>query len=61
VVHDASTDYFFDHLYKGTYVFEQRLYVERPGTYQSGMANVQCAYAPEFAGHTAAVRLTVEK
>jgi hypothetical protein len=61
VVRDAATDYFFDHLQKGTYVLEQRLYVTRTGAYQSGIAQVQCAYAPEFASHTAGETLHVNK
>lgn len=51
-VKDAATLYFIDHLPKGTLTFEQTFRVDRTGRYQAGIATVQCAYAPEFVGHT---------
>ncbi len=51
---DASTRFFFDHLGKGTYVLEYSCRVSLAGTYQSGLATVQCAYAPEMAAHSSA-------
>ena len=51
---DASTRFFFDHLGKGTYVLEYSCRVSQAGTYQPGLATVQCAYAPEMAAHSAA-------
>lgn len=51
---DASTRFFFDHLGKGTYVLEYSCRVSQAGTYQPGLATVQCAYAPEMAAHSSA-------
>lgn len=51
---DASTRFFFDHLGKGTYVLEYSCRASQAGTYQPGLATVQCAYAPEMAAHSAA-------
>lgn len=51
---DASTRFFFDHLGKGTYVLEYSCRVSQVGTYQSGLATVQCSYAPEMAAHSSA-------
>lgn len=51
-VGDASTEMFFDRLRKGKYTFYTEAYVERAGTYQSGVATIQCLYAPEFRAHT---------
>ena len=51
---DASTRFFFDHLGKGTYVLEYSCRVSQAGTYRSGLADVQCAYAPEMAAHSSA-------
>ncbi len=51
-VKDAATLYFIDHLPKGTYTLEQTFHIDRTGQYQAGIATVQCAYAPEFVGHT---------
>ena len=60
-VKDASTNFFFDGLGKGTYVLEASYRVARAGTYETGLATLQCAYAPEFASHSAGGTLVVEK
>ena len=57
---DASTEFFIDQMRKGTYVLEYTVYLDRPGTYQAGIATIQSAYAPEFNGHTDGVELTIE-
>ena len=49
---DASTQFFFNYLPKGTYVFEYELWANNSGTFSSGMASIQCHYAPEFVSHT---------
>ncbi|MDD3320804.1 MAG: alpha-2-macroglobulin family protein [Paludibacter sp.] len=49
---DASTQFFFSYLPKGTYVFEYELWANNSGTFTSGIANIQCLYAPEFVSHT---------
>ena len=56
---DASTRFFFDHLGKGTYVLEHRSRIVRAGRYQTGIATLQSAYAPEFASHTAGMILEI--
>ena len=58
--HDASTDIFFDRFTKGTTTYDIPFTVTRTGTYQSGIATVQCAYAPEFAGHSAGSTVIVK-
>ncbi|MCO5237044.1 MAG: MG2 domain-containing protein [Chitinophagaceae bacterium] len=57
---DAATNFFFDRLRKGTYVFEYPLYVSHSGNFSAGTATVQCMYAPEFTSHSEGVRITVE-
>ncbi|WP_294617365.1 alpha-2-macroglobulin family protein [uncultured Bacteroides sp.] len=52
-VEDTGANFFFDHLGKGVYVLEHSYRVARGGTYETGLATVQCAYAPEYASHTA--------
>ena len=59
-VGDASTSFFFDSLGKGVYVLEHRQRVARGGTYEGGIATLQCAYAPEYASHSAGSTLQVE-
>lgn len=57
---DASTNFYFDNLPKGTYVFEYPLYVARVGEYSNGMTTIQCMYAPEFVSHTAGEKVVVK-
>jgi hypothetical protein len=56
---DASMNFFFSALPKGTYVFEYGLYATHPGDYSNGVATIQCMYAPEFVSHTAGGRVVV--
>ena len=51
-VHDSNTDYFFDIFRRGTCTLDMNLVVVRSGHYLDGLANVQCAYSPGFAGHS---------
>ncbi len=52
---DAGTHFFFDTLPKGTYVFEYSVRIQHRGRYPSGIAEIQCMYAPEFNGHSQSV------
>lgn len=56
---DASTNFYFDVLPRGTYVFEYAVFVNRTGDYSNGITTIQCMYAPEFTSHTAGVRVKV--
>lgn len=57
---DASTNFFFNYLRKGTYVFEYALFAQLPGNYSNGITSIQCMYAPEFSSHSEGVRVTVK-
>lgn len=57
---DASTQFFFSYLPKGTYVFEYELWVNAAGEYTSGITSVQCQYAPEFVAHTGGERIKIQ-
>ncbi len=59
--HDASTDFFFSYLPKGTYVFEYPLRASQEGNFSNGITNIQCMYAPEFGAHSEGVRLQILK
>ena len=59
VMRDASAKFFIDKLRKGIVQIEYKVYIDRPGTYQTGIATVQSAYAPEFGGHTKSLSVTV--
>ena len=49
---DASVNFFFEKILKGTYVFEYSLWVNQFGKFSSGYASIQCMYAPEFCAHS---------
>lgn len=51
-VHDASTDYFIEHLRKGKHQFAEEFFIDRTGHFANGVAHIQCVYAPEFQGIT---------
>ena len=48
---DASTSYFFDKFPKGHYRFSERMRVDRDGRFSTGIATIECVYAPEFRGN----------
>jgi uncharacterized protein YfaS (alpha-2-macroglobulin family) len=56
---DASTQFFFSYLPKGTYVFEYELWANNSGEFTSGIATIQCQYAPEFVSHTGGERIKI--
>jgi len=57
---DTASHFFIDYLPKGTYVFEYAARVVHKGKYQTGMASIQCMYAPEFNSHSESVLLEVK-
>ncbi|MCD4744700.1 MAG: hypothetical protein K8R58_00195, partial [Bacteroidales bacterium] len=56
---DASTNFFFNYLHKGTYVFEYPLVVSQKGNFSNGITIIQCMYAPEFTSHSEGIRIKV--
>jgi len=56
---DTATHFFIDYLPKGVYVFEYSVRVQHRGAYQSGMAEIQCMYAPEFNSHSESIAIEV--
>jgi uncharacterized protein YfaS (alpha-2-macroglobulin family) len=58
VTKDVATNFFISNLNKGNYVFEYQLRVAQPGNFSTGIATVQCMYAPEFNAHSEGVRIS---
>ena len=58
---DASTNFFFSWLNKGSYVFEYPVFVTHAGNFSNGIASIQCMYAPEFNSHSEGIRVAVER
>jgi len=59
-IRDASVNFFFSYLRKGTWVFEYPMNVTQKGSFSNGISTIQCMYAPEFASHSEGVRINVE-
>lgn len=60
VVRDASNEYFFEKMRKGSRTFTEESFVDRSGQYNLGSAKIQSQYAPEFCGTAAGQRIIVE-
>ena len=58
---DTASHFFIDYLPRGTYVFEYSVRVQHQGKYQTGIAEVQCMYAPEFNSHSNSVAIEVKE
>jgi hypothetical protein len=56
---DTASHFFMDYLPKGAYVFEYSVRIQSRGQYQTGMAEIQCMYAPEFNSHSESLPLVV--
>lgn len=56
---DAATNFFIDHLPKGTFVFEYPVRVTHEGDFSNGITTIQCMYAPEFTSHSEGLRVHV--
>lgn len=59
-IHDASSDFFFEKLHKGSHVFTEEYLTTLSGTYHGGITTVQCVYAPEYTAQTKSATLCVE-
>jgi hypothetical protein len=59
VTRDASTQFFFESMPRGTHVLEYSLRVAHAGEASSGFATIRSRYAPEFSAHSGSVSLSV--
>jgi hypothetical protein len=57
---DLATNFFFDRLPRGKYVFEYPLRVAHAGSFSNGIATLQCMYAPEFSSHSGGLHVEFE-
>lgn len=54
---DTASHFFIDYLRQGTYVFEYSVRIQHAGNYPSGMASIECMYAPEFNSHSESIMI----
>lgn len=57
---DTASHFFIEYLPKGTYVFEYSTRIQLRGAYQTGIAEIQCMYAPEFNSHSESLPIEVK-
>ena len=57
---DASTNFFFDYLPKGIFVFEYYLRISNAGDFSNGITTIQSMYAPEFNSHSEGVGIIIQ-
>lgn len=57
---DASTNFYFSHIPRGTHVLEYTLRASHSGNFSNGISSIQCAYAPEFTSHSEGVRIEIK-
>jgi hypothetical protein len=56
---DASSNFYFSWLPRGTYVFEYSMFASQAGNFSNGITTIQCLYAPEFMSHSNGVRINI--
>lgn len=59
-VNSTDTRCYVEHIDKGKYYFEYEVYVTNPGSFMTGVATMQCMYAPEFRATAPAQTLVAE-
>ena len=57
---DTASHFFIDYLPKGVFVFEYSAMIQHRGKYPTGIAEIQCMYAPEFNSHSESLGLNVD-
>ncbi len=57
---DTCTNFFIEHISKGTYVFEYDLSVNNSGSFTNGITTIQSMYAPEYSSHSKGIRINIK-
>lgn len=57
---DAATNIFISRMPKGSYVITYDVFANNAGHYASGIATLQCQYAPQITAHSGGAAITVE-
>ena len=56
---DSQTNVFITSLNKGTHIIGYDVWVTNPGEFTSGIATIQCQYAPQLSAHSAGKTITI--
>lgn len=57
---DRATEFYIEHLAKGSYTLTEEYFVDRSGSYAVGVSRIDCLQAPEFTAVTPSFWLYVE-
>jgi uncharacterized protein YfaS (alpha-2-macroglobulin family) len=57
---DAATNFFFERIKKGIYVFEYDIRANNAGTFSNGITTLQNMYAPEMSCHSSGMTVKIE-
>jgi uncharacterized protein YfaS (alpha-2-macroglobulin family) len=60
-ISDISTQFFFNRLNKGVYVFDYKLKASQVGIFSAGIATIQCLYAPAYSNHSGNTEIRINK
>ena len=58
---DTQTNVFINSLNKGTHIIGYDVWVTNPGEFTSGIATIQCQYAPQLSAHSAGKKITAQE
>ena len=56
---DTQSNMFFNMLNKGTHIIGYDVWVTNPGEFTSGIATIQCQYAPQLSAHSAGKTISI--
>ena len=59
-VNESSINFFIDTLPRGVSVIEYKVWLNRSGEYQTGIATVKSIYSPQYAGYSSNSELTIQ-
>ncbi|PZP44321.1 MAG: hypothetical protein DI598_14650, partial [Pseudopedobacter saltans] len=59
-IKDVSSNFFFNTVSKGSHILDYTIHVTHAGNFSSGIASVQCMYAPEMNSHSEGTILDVK-
>ncbi len=58
---DISTQYYINHLTKGSYILSYECFANQIGIFSAGIASIQCMYAPEFTSYSAGMNIRIKE
>lgn len=60
MLRDRTTEFYIEHLAKGTYTLTEEYFIDRSGSYAVGVSRIDCLQAPEYTAVTPSFWLYVE-